>query len=68
MTMSSLDSNGQSPDLSPTEYRWDVMEREIRIMDVQATNLQLHLCDVNMDQNVKECTLLNLCYKKLRHF
>ncbi len=24
----------QSPDLNPTEHLWDVVEREIRIMDV----------------------------------
>ncbi len=41
MTMSSLYSNGpQSPDLNPIEQLWDVVEREIRIMDVQPTNLQ----------------------------
>ncbi len=30
----------QSPDLSPIEHLWDVVEREIHIMDVQLTNLQ----------------------------
>ncbi len=30
----------QSSDLNPTEHLWDVLEREIRIMDVQPTNLQ----------------------------
>jgi len=30
----------QSPDLNPIEYLWDVPEREIRIMDVEPTNLQ----------------------------
>ncbi len=32
--------NEQSPDLSPIEHLWDVVEREIRILDVQPTNLQ----------------------------
>ncbi|KAK0151045.1 Cell death regulator Aven [Merluccius polli] len=30
----------QSSDLNPIEHLWDVVEREIRIMDVQPTNLQ----------------------------
>ncbi len=30
----------QPPDLNPIEHLWDVVEREIRIMDVQPTNLQ----------------------------
>ncbi len=29
-----------SPDLNPIEHHWDVVEREIHIMDVQPTNLQ----------------------------
>ncbi len=29
-----------SPDINPIEHFWDVVEREIRIMDVQPTNLQ----------------------------
>ncbi len=37
----------QSPDLNPIEHLWDVVEREIRIMDVQSTNLQ-QLCDAIM--------------------
>ncbi len=43
----------QSPDLNPIEHIWGVVVQEIRIMDVQPTNLQ-HLCDaiVNMDQNL----------------
>ncbi len=30
----------QSPDINPIEHLWDVVEREIRIVDVQPTNLQ----------------------------
>ncbi len=30
----------QSPDINPIEPLWDMVEREIRIMDVQPTNLQ----------------------------
>ncbi len=37
----------QSPDLRPIEHLLDVVEREIRIMDVQPTNLQ-QLCDAIM--------------------
>ncbi len=36
----------QSPDLNPIEHLWDVVEREIRIMDVKPTNLQ-KLCDAS---------------------
>ncbi len=30
----------QSPDINPIKHLWDVVEREIRIMDVKPTNLQ----------------------------
>ncbi len=38
---------GFSSDLNPIEHLWDVVEWEIRIMDVQLTNLQ-QLCDAIM--------------------
>ncbi len=62
----------QSPDLNPIEHLWDVVEREIHIMDVQPTNLQ-QLCDAFMTIWTKiseECsnTLLNLCHEELRQF
>ncbi len=37
----------QSPDLNPIEQLWDVLQRDIRIMDVQTTNMQ-KLCDAMM--------------------
>ncbi len=61
MTMSSLYSwLPQSPDLNPIEHLWDVVEREIHIMNVQPTNLQ-QLCDAIMSIWTKiseECFLL----------
>ncbi len=50
------------PDLNPIEHLWDVVEREICIMDVQPTNLQ--------QKSLKNVfnTLLNLCHEELRQF
>ncbi len=47
----------QSPDLNPIEHIWDVVKQEIRIMDVQLTNLQqLRECYyVNMAKISEEC-------------
>ncbi len=62
----------QSPDLNPVEHLWDVVEREINIMDVQPTNLQ-QLRDAIISiwpkslRNVSN-TLLNLCHDELRQF
>ncbi len=61
-----------SPDLNPIEHLWDVLEREIHIMDVQPTNLQ-QLYDAFMSIWTKiseECfnTLLNLCHEGLMQF
>jgi len=63
----------QSPDLNPIEDLWDVDEQEIRIVDVQLTNLQ-QLCDAIMliwtkiskeSQHLIESTV---CHKELRQF
>lgn len=42
----------QSPDLNPIEHLWDVVEREISIMDMQPTYLQ-QLCDAVMSKWTK---------------
>ncbi len=64
----------QSPDLNPVEHLWDVVEREICIMNVQQlfANLQ-QLCDAIISicttflRNVSN-TLLKLCHEELRQF
>ncbi len=51
----------EAPDLNPIQHLWDVVEAEIRIMDVQPTNLILS-CQYGPKslRNVSN-TLLNLC-------
>ncbi len=51
----------QSPDLNPIEHLWDVVEREIRIMDVQPTNLQ-QLRDAIMSIWIK---ISEVCFQHL---
>ncbi len=41
----------KSPDLNPIEHLWDVVEREIHIMDVQPTKR----CHANMTKISEEC-------------
>ncbi len=72
MTMSSLYLNGLHSHLNPIEHIWDVVEREIHIMDVQPTNLQ-KLRDAIMSiwsKLFKECfqDFLNPCHEELRQF
>ncbi len=60
----------QSPDLNPTEHLWDVVEREIGIMDLQLTYLQ-QLRDAIMSRWSRiseECFqhLVDRCHKELR--
>jgi len=44
----------QSPDLNPIGHLWDVVERELRALDVHLTNLQLQ--DTIISANIsKEC-------------
>ncbi len=58
----------QSPVLNPIEHLLDVVEREIRIMEVQPTNLQKS-CQYGPKslRNVPN-TLVILCHKELRQF
>ncbi len=63
----------QSPDLNPIEHLWDVVEREIHIMDVQPTNLlQLHDAIMSIWTKIQKRnvynTLLNICHEELRQF
>jgi len=47
----------QSPDLNPIEHLWDVVERELRVLDVHPTNLhQLLDAILSIWANIsKEC-------------
>ncbi len=51
----------QSPDLNPIEHLWDVVEREICIMDVQSSNLQQqHDAIMSIWTNISEECLQHL--------
>ncbi len=62
----------QSPDINPIELLWDLVEREIRIMDVQPTicsNCVMLSCQYGPTslRNVSN-TLFNLCHEELWQF
>lgn len=54
---SMLKSPLQSQDPNPIEHRWDVLERVIRILDVQPTNVEELLDSIirALTQISKEC-------------
>ncbi len=57
----------QSPDLNPIEHLWDVVEREILIMDVQPTNLQqLRYAIMSIWTNISEECFQHFVESKLR--
>ncbi len=57
----------QSPDLNPIEHLWDVVEREIHIMDLQQLRDAIMPIWPKSLRNVSN-TLLNLCHEELRQF
>jgi len=59
----------QSPDLNPIKHLWDVVERELRALDVHPTNLhQLQNAIPLIWAKNAFSTLLNQCHVELRQF
>jgi len=63
----------KSPDLNPIEHLWDVVERELRALDVHPTNPSTARCYPQSQYGptfLKDAfsTLLNQCHVELRQF
>jgi len=59
----------QSPDLNPKEHLWDVVERELRALDVHPTNIhQLQDAILSIWDNISKECFQNQCHIELRQF
>jgi len=56
----------ESPDLNSIEHLWDVVERELRALDVHPTNLSNQYGPTFLNNAFS--TLLNQCHVELRQF